>query len=75
VAITAIGAVLLASTRRNLILMPLVISLAAAAVMLIVALARERIAGAGVAGNGEGRPYPLADRGAPSANSGESASR
>ncbi len=75
VAITAIGAVLLASTRRNLILMPLVISLAAAAVAWLGALVRERLTGAGVAGEGAEPPYPLADRGAPTASPGESASR
>jgi 4-amino-4-deoxy-L-arabinose transferase-like glycosyltransferase len=73
--ITAIGAVLLASTRRNLILMPLVISLAAAALAWVGSLVRERIVGARVAGNGVERPYPLADRGAPTASHGESVSR
>jgi 4-amino-4-deoxy-L-arabinose transferase-like glycosyltransferase len=74
VAITAVGAVLLASTRRNLILMPLVISLAATALAWLGALARDRFTGASVAGEGAERPYPLPDRGSLTPPSGGSAS-
>jgi 4-amino-4-deoxy-L-arabinose transferase-like glycosyltransferase len=73
-AITAIGALLLASTRRNLILMPVVISLAAAAITWLWALARERRTGRTVAGETPGRDYPLAPRGAATPPSGKSVS-
>jgi hypothetical protein len=73
--VTAIGAVLLASTRRNLILMPLVIALAATALAWLGALVRERrLRARRGAGEAPGEGYPLARRGA-ATSSGEPLSR